>query len=90
MGHKHQPTSFHQQCLFQLQKIGSLCLKLSQQKQKQINLINMDGETMHEATSSLEDCLSCIHADLAALSMDEKKQLAKELRIAPAKNFLTA
>ena len=50
----------------------------------------MDGETMYEGSSQPEDRLSRIHADLAALSVDEKEQLAKEMGVAPAEDFRTA
>ena len=50
----------------------------------------MDGETMYEGPSQPKDRLSRIHADLAALSVDEKEQLAKEMGVAPAEDFHTA
>jgi hypothetical protein len=50
----------------------------------------MDGDTVYEQTPPSEDHLSRIHADLAALSVDEKEQLAKEMVIAPAEDFCTA
>ena len=45
---------------------------------------------MYEGPSQTEDRLSCIHADLAALSVEEKEQLAKEMGVAPAEDFCTA
>jgi hypothetical protein len=59
-------------------------------KKQWINLIDMDGETMYEGPPQTEDRLSRIHADLAALSVDEKEQLAKEMGVAPAEDFRTA
>jgi hypothetical protein len=50
----------------------------------------MDEDTMYEESSQPEDRLSCIHADLAALTVDEKEQLAKEMGVAPAEDFRTA
>ena len=41
----------------------------------------MDRDTMYEETPQSEDHLSHIHADLAALSVNEKEQLAKEMGI---------
>ena len=50
----------------------------------------MDRDTMYEESTQPEDRLSRIHADLAALSVDEKEQLVKEMRVAPAEDFRTA
>ena len=50
----------------------------------------MDGDTMYEETPQFEDHLSRIHANLTALSTDEKEQLAKEIGVAPAEDFRTA
>ena len=50
----------------------------------------MDGETMYEEAPWSEDHLSRIHADLVALSVEEKKQLIKEMGDAPAEDFRTA
>ena len=58
-------------------------------KQRQINFINMDGDTMYEETPPPKDRLNHIHADLAALSINKKKHLAKEMRIASAEDFCT-
>ena len=41
----------------------------------------MDRDTMYKETLQSEDHLSHIHADLAALSVNEKEQLAKEMGI---------
>ena len=50
----------------------------------------MDGETMYKEALWSEDCLSHIHTDLAALSVEEKEQLVKEIGVAPAEDFRTA
>ena len=50
----------------------------------------MDGETMYEESPQPENRLSRIHANLAALSTNEKEQLAKEMGVAPAEDFRTA
>ena len=50
----------------------------------------MDGETIYEEPPQPESHLSRIHADLAALSIDKKEQLAKEMGVAPAEDFCTA
>ena len=50
----------------------------------------MDGETMYEEPPQPKDRLSCIHADLAALSVNKKEQLMKEMEVAPAEDFCTA
>ena len=50
----------------------------------------MNGDTMYEETLQPKDHLSRIYADLAALSVNEKEQLAKEMGVAPAKDFHTA
>ena len=49
----------------------------------------MDGDTIYEETPPTEDHLNRIHADLATLSINEKEQLTKEMRIALAEDFCT-
>ena len=85
----NQPCSTNNAC-FNCEEIGHFTCNCPNKRQRQINLIDMNEETMYEETLQLEDCLSHIHADLAALSIDEKEQLVKEMGVAPAEDFCTA
>ena len=84
-----QPRSTNN-AYFNYGEMGHFTHNCPNKRQRQINLINMDGDTMYEETSQPEDRLSHIHADLAALSINEKEQLAKEMRVTPAEDFRTA
>ena len=84
-----QPCSINN-AYFNCGKVGHFTRNCPNKRQRQINLINMDEDTMYEETSLSEDHLSCIHANLVTLSIDEKEQLAKKMRIAPTKDFHTA
>ena len=47
----------------------------------------MNEETIYEATPLIEDHLSRIYANLAALFINKKEQLTKEMGIALAEDF---
>ena len=84
-----QPHSTNNAC-FNCEEMGHFAHNCPNKRQRQINLIDMNKDTMYEETPPLENCLSRIHADLAALSINEKEQLAKEMGIVSAEDFCTA